>query len=168
VLTRILKAALTLTIGLIGTTSALAADLPVVVVDESRLPYEFRPSNYDNSPRNYDNSLRNYDNSPRNYDNSERNYDNSASNHDNGRRGQRRLVIQERGAIKVVGYYVLATNGTTNFFSASGKRMFYNPKKGQGVFGGQDGTFCGVLARVDGVLALALTERGMKLLLLSD
>ncbi|EDT2503882.1 hypothetical protein G5J09_003593, partial [Salmonella enterica subsp. enterica serovar Worthington] len=49
------------------------ADLPIVLVDEARLPYDYSPSNYDISPSNYDNSISNYDNSPSNYDNSESN-----------------------------------------------------------------------------------------------
>lgn len=147
--------------------SALA-DLPVVLIDESRLPYNLSPSNYDISPSNYDNSISNYDNSPSNYENSESNYNNSPSNYDNGRNGKRRLIYDEAGSLKFVGYYVIAENGITNFFSPSGKRMFYNPKKGPGVYGGRDGTFCGVLARVDGKFSLALTERGLRLLFLSQ
>lgn len=149
-------------------SAAALADLPVVLIDESRLPYGLSPSNYDNSPSNYDNSVSNYDNSPSNYDNSESNYDNSSSNYDNGRNGKRRLVYEEDGSPKFAGYYVAANNGVTNFFSPSGKRMFYNPKKSRGVYGGRDGTFCGVLARVDGKFSLALTERGLRLLLLSQ
>ncbi|EIT2568702.1 hypothetical protein L1S96_004317, partial [Shigella flexneri] len=30
------------------------ADLPIVLVDEARLPYDYSPSNYDISPSNYD------------------------------------------------------------------------------------------------------------------
>ena len=154
--------------------SALA-DLPIALIDESSLPYNLSPSNYDNSPSNYDNSpsnydnsISNYDNSPSNYDNSESNYDNSASNYDNGRNGDRRLIYKDGGSLKFAGYYVAAKNGTTNFYSPRGKRMFYNPKKGRGIFGGKDGSFCGVLARVNGELSLALTERGAKILLLSE
>ena len=33
------------------------ADLPIVLVDEARLPYDYSPSNYDISPSNYDNSI---------------------------------------------------------------------------------------------------------------
>jgi len=144
------------------------ADLPVASIDESSLPYGLSPSNYDNSPSNYDNSISNYDNSPSNYDNSESNYNNSASNFDNGRSGSKRLILKDGGTPKFAGYYVFASNGVTNFFSPSGKRMFYNPKKGRAVFGGRDGSFCGVLARVDGEYSLALTERGMKVLFLSQ
>ena len=144
------------------------ADLPVVQIDESSLPYSLSPSNYDNSSSNYDNSISNYDNSSSNYDNSESNYNNSASNYANGRNGSHRLIFNDDGALKFAGYYVLASNGVTNFFSASGKRMFYSPKKGRAVFGGNDGAFCGVLARVDGKFSLGLTQRGMKILLLSQ
>ena len=35
------------------------ADLPIVLVDEARLPYDYSPSNYDISPSNYDNSISN-------------------------------------------------------------------------------------------------------------
>ena len=126
------------------------------------------PSNYDNSSSNYDNSISNYDNSASNYDNSESNYSNSASNYDNGRSGKRRLIFKDGGSLKFTGYYVQASNGVTNFFSPSGKRMFYNPNKGRAVFGGKDGSFCGVLARVDGEFSLALTERGMRVLFLSQ
>jgi len=134
--------------------SSALADLPVALIDESSLPYNLSPSNYDNSPSNYDNS--------------ESNYDNSASNYDNGRSGERRLIYKDGGSPKFAGYYVAAKNGTTNFFSPRGKRVFYNPKKGRGIFGGKDGTFCGVLAQVNGELSLALTERGAKILLLSE
>ena len=144
------------------------ADLPVALIEESRLPYDLGPSNYDNSSSNYDNSISNYDNSPSNYENSESNYNNTSSNYENSRNGKRRLVYMERGTPKFAGYYIVASNGVTNFFSPSGKRMFYNPKKGQSVFGGTDGTFCGVLGRVDSTFSLALTDRGLRLLLLSQ
>ncbi|EGA6815099.1 hypothetical protein ACVR4I_004534, partial [Shigella flexneri] len=98
------------------------ADLPIVLVDEARLPYDYSPSNYDISPSNYDNSISNYDNSPSNYDNSESNYDNSSSNYDNSRNGNRRLIYSANGSRTFAGYYVIANNGTTNFFSTSGKR----------------------------------------------
>jgi len=146
------------------TSSASLADMAVAVIDESKLPYEFSPSNYENSPSNYDNSISNYDNSASNYDNSESNYENSSSNYDNSSNGKRRLIDSNT----FVGYHVTADNGTTNFFSPSGKRMFYNPKKGRGVFGGKDGTFCGVVAVIDGKLQLVLTENGVKILLLNN
>ncbi|GEM20831.1 hypothetical protein [Nitrosococcus oceani] len=85
------------------------ADLMVSFIDESRLPYDFSPSNYDNSSSNYDNSVSNYDNSPSNYDN-------SFSNYDNGANGENRLLMKEGSKLYRVGYYVRADNGVTNFF----------------------------------------------------
>ncbi|MBL7535477.1 hypothetical protein [Escherichia coli] len=106
------------------------ADLPIVLVDEARLPYDYSPSNYDISPSNYDNSISNYDNSPSNYDNSESNYDNSSSNYDNSRNGNRRLIYSANGSRTFAGYYVIANNGTTNFFSTSGNKDVLHPKRG--------------------------------------
>lgn len=142
------------------------ADLMVSFIDESKLPYNLSPNNYDNSQSNYDNSVSNYDNSPSNYDNSESNYDNSSSNYDNGPNGDNRLLMKEGSKLYRIGYYVRAGNGVTNFFSTSGKRVFFNPKKGVGIFNGKEGFFCGVLAKVDNEYQLVLTEEGQKALLM--
>ncbi|CSO14186.1 hypothetical protein A8J89_004604 [Shigella sonnei] len=123
------------------------ADLPIVLVDEARLPYDYSPSNYDISPSNYDNSISNYDNS---------------------RNGNRRLIYSANGSRTFAGYYVIANNGTTNFFSTSGKRMFYTPKGGRGVYGGKDGSFCGALVVINGQFSLALTDNGLKIMYLSN
>src|SRR6185295_14240583 len=72
-------------------SNSAPADMPIVYIRESSLPYEFSPTNYDNSPANYDNSIANYDNSGANYDNSSSNYDNSPSNYENGTNGNHRL-----------------------------------------------------------------------------
>lgn len=116
------------------------ADLPIVLVDEARLPYDYSPSNYDISPSNYDNS----------------------------RNGNRRLIYSANGSRTFAGYYVIANNGTTNFFSTSGKRMFYTPKGGRGVYGGKDGSFCGALVVINGQFSLALTDNGLKIMYLSN
>lgn len=144
------------------------ADLMVSFIDESRLPYDFAPSKYDNSPSNYDNSVGNYDNSPSNYDNSESNYENSSSNYDNGVNSDNRLLLKDGSKLYRLGYYVRADNGVTNFFSTSGKRIFYNPKKGVGVFHGKEGSFCGVFALVENEYQLILTEMGKKTLLMAQ
>lgn len=153
---------------LISIASVCNADLLVTFVRESSLPYQFSPSNYENSPSNYDNSVSNYDNSPSNYDNSESNYDNSPSNYDNSANGGSSLVLKENGRAFRVGYYVRADNGVLNFFSTTGKRLFYNPENGVAVFHGKKGFFCGVLGRVDGKYKLALTEKGEKVLELAQ
>jgi hypothetical protein len=164
----ILTLYLVLTLGLVS-SSAHAADLPVVAVSELGLPFTLSPSNFNNSSSNFNNSLSNFNNSSSNFANSESNFDNSASNFKNGPTGDRRLLYKNGdGTSMFVGYYVVADNGTTNFFSPSGTRVFFDPKNGLGVFDAKDGNFCGVLTRVKGVFSLALTESGVKILLLSQ
>lgn len=144
------------------------ADLKVAFINESMLPYDLSPNNYDNSSNNYDNSINNYDNSPNNYANSESNYENSSSNFNNGVNGYNRLLVKDGSKLYRVGYFVKAENGVTNFFSSTGKRIFYSPKKSVGIFHGTKGFFCGVLARVASEYQLALTGVGKKTLLMSQ
>ncbi|MDD0435742.1 hypothetical protein PS030_11065, partial [Shigella sonnei] len=89
-------------------------------------------------------------------------------NYDNSRNGNRRLIYSANGSRTFAGYYVIANNGTTNFFSTSGKRMFYTPKGGRGVYGGKDGSFCGALVVINGQFSLALTDNGLKIMYLSN
>jgi len=152
---------------IIASSSAHAVDLPIVLISESELPFSLSPSNFDNSPSNFSNSISNFENSASNFQNSESNFQNSSSNYNNGPNGNKRL-IQTGNGTKVVGYYVVAESGVTNFFSPNGKRLFYNPKKGAGIFGGKDGSFCGVLIRGKNALSLELTEDGAKLLFLLE
>ena len=164
---RRLALALIFSAGSLFGSPVFAADLRISIIDESSLPYDFSPLNYNNSPDNYENAISNYDNAPSNYDNSESNYDNTASNYDNGLSGNRRLLYKDGSSWKFAGYYVRGRNGTTNFYSLTGKRMFYNPKEGHAVFNGKDGSFCGVLTKVGEYFSLALTKHGVKTLILS-
>lgn len=136
------------------------ADLNIKLTSEGSLPYDYSPSKYDNSPSKYENSLSNYNNSGSNYDNSESNYDNSSSNYDNGINGSRRLILNNQ----FYGYYVFSKSGVTNFYSSSGKRMFYNPKNTVAIFSGDSGEFSGVMATSNGEYSLFLTEYGYKIL----
>jgi hypothetical protein len=147
------------------TTGTALADLPVISIDEKQLSDELSPENPENSPSNSINSISNSDNSPSNIDNSETNYENSPANFKNAKNGNRRLLYKDGSLLRFVGYYVTAKNGTTNFFSPSGVRIFFNPKKGSAVFSAKDGSFVGVLSPIDKRLSLGLTESGMKALL---
>lgn len=141
-----------------------SADVEVSFIDETKLPYEHSPRNYNNSPRNYDNSIRNYDNSSSNYDNSPKNYDNSSANYDNSRNGNHRIIYDR----KFFGYYTISSSGVINFYSPSGKRMFYNPKKSNAIFDAEQGEFSGVLGNVGGTMNLVLTKYGVKVLYLNQ
>ena len=145
----------------LGTSSPINADLLVSFIDEMSLPYEFSPSNYENSPSNYKNSVNNYENSDSNYNNSSANYSNSSSS-------GKPLLIEEDGELISLGHYVLSEGGVTNIYSSSGDRIFYNPKKGIGVYHGTSGEFCGVLALVKNKYRLVLTEVGKKALFMAQ
>jgi hypothetical protein len=136
------------------------ADMPIVYMAEASFPYEFSAADYDNSPANYDNSLANYENSQANYANSPANYDNSPSNYDNGINGDHRLYyLPDNIHMTWAGYFVVRDHNYVNFFSASGGRVFYSPKS-TGVFSGDDGSFCGVVAKIQGRISLVLTSHG--------
>jgi hypothetical protein len=144
------------------------ADIIVTNVAESGLPYSLSPQNYDLSPSNYENSESNYENSPSNYNNSSSSYDNSPSNYENTINGKRSILVEENRKLLHIGYYVLNKDGVTNFYSTKGTRLFYSPKSSVGLYHGEKGFFCGVLAKIDGRPRLALTEKGQKVLLLSE
>lgn len=148
-------------------SGAALADFNIAVINEGALPYAFSPNNYANSSANYSNSISNYANSSANYKNSPANYNNSPANYANGRSGSHRLIWKDGGTRTFAGYYVASDTGVINFFSPKGKRLFYNPTKGQAVFG-MDGSFCGVVASVSNEPTLALTSDCAKILLLAD
>lgn len=136
------------------------ADLEVVLINKSDLPYSLSPSNYSNSSSNYDNSISNYDNSKSNYANSKTNYDNSSSNFNNGKSGDKRLLLKKDGSYYYIGYYVWTDKGRINFFSASGDRIFYSPPKTDAIFDGEKGEFAGAMATLNDKNVLAVTEKG--------
>ena len=143
-----------------------SADMTVLVVDRAKLGYDLGPSSYDNSPSNYDNSKSNYDNSASNYDNSPSNYDNSKSNYDNGKSGSRRLLDSEG---RWLGYYVKAGNGTLNFYSTKGERIFYHPDSStMSAFYSAESAWAGTLMVYQGEVFLGLDEKAYMFLLYSN
>ena len=158
----------TLAIFLAITGTQIHADILVTNVVEGQLPYSLSPQNYDLSASNYKNSVSNYENSPSNYNNASSNYENSPSNYENTINGKRSILVEEKGKFYHQGYYVLNKDGVTNFYSPKGKRLFYSPKDSVGIYHGEKGFFCGVLAKFDGKVRLALTEKGQKVLLLAE
>ena len=146
--------------------SVAHADLVVSFLDKSSLPYEYSESKYANSPSKYSNSVSKYDNSESKYANSSSKYSNSPSK--NGSNSKNRLLLRDGSSLYRIGYYTYSDSGVTNFFSASGKRMFYNPQEGIGVFESSNGAFSGVLVPIENEYQLILTETGQKVLLMSQ
>jgi len=145
----------TLAILLAVAGAQVRADILVTNVVESQLPYSLSPQNYDMSPSNYKNSVSNYEYSPSNYNNSSSNYENSPSKYENTINGKRSILVEEKGKFYHQGYFVLNKVGVTNFYSTKGKRLFYSPKDSVGVYHGEKGFFCEVLAKFDGKVRLA-------------
>ena len=154
----------------IGLVVALAiqasADMTVLVVDRAKLGYDLGPSNYENSPSNYENSKSNYENSVSNYDNSPSNYSNSRSNYENGKSGSRRLIDSEG---RWLGYYVKASNGTLNFYSMKGERIFYHPDGStMSAFYSSESAWAGTLMLYQGKVFLGLDKKAYMVLLYSN
>lgn len=141
--------------------SVASANMDVTIIDVSRLPYELSTKKFENSPSNFNNSSSNFNNSASNFNNSKSNFINSASNFANSPNGKQKLMLNG----KFVGYHVLNSSGLTNFFSASGERVFYNPDSSAGVFT-PNGKFVGVVALASGnQITLALSSEGVRTLL---
>ncbi len=152
----------------LATTHQVNADIVVGFINESDLPYKMSPDKYDNSPDKYDNSVDKYGNSPDKYDNSPDKYDNSPDNYKNSANGKRSIVLEENGSLYHKGYYVSASDGVVNYFSASGNRIFYSPSNSQNLYHGTQGFFCGLLARQSGVYKMVLTKAGERTLMLGE
>lgn len=152
-----------LTLLFVFSVGLAVADMPIVYMPESSLPYEFSASNYDNSTANYDNSLANYENSDANYDNSTADFANAPANFDNTVNGDHRLYYgPDNIHMTWAGYYAVRDKDYINLFSPVGTRMFYKPAGHSGVFSASDGSFCGVVAEVGGEISLVLTSHGTR------
>ena len=75
-------------------------------------------------------------------------------------------MIEKGSSLYRIGYYTKNSSAITNFYSTSGERVFYNPKLGVGIYGGENGDFSGVLADIGDEYRLVLTESGRKNLLI--
>ena len=137
-------------------TTAVKADINTVEMIESEIPRNICIESYELSPRNHDNSILNHNNSESNSDNRSAILDNAPMNFKNYM-GERKIYGLDKFPC---GYYVTNSNGVTNFFSRRGKRLFYNPKKGDGLYQGQTGEFCGIIFMKGSEKYIAVTELG--------
>lgn len=140
-------------------TSAFA-DFEVILGKESELPFDLSPSKFDNSASKFDNSISKFSNSSSKFSNSPSKFDNNPSKYENGKNGERKLLIKKSGKYYFIGYYVLGEEGVVNFFSPNGSRLFYTPPGTGALFDGNNGKFCGTLAKINGDDVLFITENG--------
>lgn len=122
--------------------SPALADAPLVVIQQSQIPFDLGPAHPANKPTRMSNSPNAAWNSAANSANSSSAWVNRPSNPANSDR----LIITGDGG--VMGYYARNAGGVLNLFDVSGKRIAYRPAKGTKSLFTTDGQWCGT---VDGV-----------------
>lgn len=118
------------------------ADAPLIVIEQSQIPFDLGPAHPANRPTRMSNSPNAAWNSAANSANSSSAYENRPSNPANSER----LIITGDGG--VMGYYARNAGGVLNLFDVNGKRIAYRPAKGTRSLFTTDGQWCGT---VDGV-----------------
>ncbi len=115
------------------------ADAPLIVLDQTRLPFDLGPGHPANNPASPANSPNSAWNSSGNTANSGTAWQNRPSNPDN----ERRLIITADGG--VLGYYVANQGGVLNLFDIAGRRVAYRPARGTRSLFTVTGQWCGTV-----------------------
>ncbi|AUH33903.1 hypothetical protein CUV01_11355 [Paracoccus tegillarcae] len=118
------------------------ADAPLIVIEQSQIPFDLGPAHPANKPSRMSNSPNSAWNSAANSANSSSAYENRPSNPANSER----LIITGDGG--VMGFYSRNAGGVLNLFDVNGRRIAYRPAKGTRSLFTTDGQWCGT---VDGV-----------------
>ncbi|WEF25236.1 hypothetical protein [Paracoccus sp. S3-43] len=126
------------------------ADAPLIVLDQTRLPFDLGPGHPANNPASPANSPNAAWHSSGNTANSGTAWQNRPSNPDN----ERRLIITGDGG--VLGYYATNQGGVLNLFDVTGRRVAYRPARGTRSLFTVTGQWCGTVdgGRSDFVLAV--------------
>lgn len=123
-------------------TGPLLADAPLIVIEQSQIPFDLGPAHPANKPSRMSNSPNSAWNSAANSANSGSAYENRPSNPANSER----LIITGDGG--VMGYYSTNAGGVLNLFDVNGRRVAYRPARGTRSLFSTNGEWCGT---VDGV-----------------
>lgn len=126
------------------------ADAPLIVLDQTRLPFDLGPGHPANNPASPANSPNASWNSSGNTANAGTAWQNRPGNPDNGQR----LIITADGG--VLGYYATNPGGVLNLFDVNGRRIAYRPARGTRSLFTVTGQWCGTVdgGRADFVLAV--------------
>lgn len=135
----------------IATTTMSWADAALIILDQTRLPFDLGPGHPANSPANPANSPHAAWNSAGNTANAGTAWQNRPSNADN----ERRLVITADGG--VLGYYARNPGGVLNLFDVQGRRIAYRPARGTRSLFTVTGQWCGTVDGAGGDVVLAVT-----------
>lgn len=141
---------LALALALVLAAPAAKADAPLIVLDQTRLPFDLGPGHPANNPASPANSPNAAWNSSGNTANAGTAWQNRPSNPDN----ERRLIITADGG--VLGYYATNPGGVLNLFDVTGRRIAYRPASGTRSLFTTTGQWCGTVdgGRTDFVLAV--------------
>lgn len=130
--------------------TAPLADAPLIILDQSQLPFDLGPGHPANNPARTSNSPNAAANSAGNTANAGSTWNNRPSNPAN----ENRLIITADGG--VLGYYAPSQTGVLNLFDVNGRRIAYRPASGTRSLFATDGSWCGTVdgGRTDFVLAV--------------
>ena len=115
------------------------ADAPLIVLDQTRLPFDLGPGHPANNPASPANSPNAAWNSSGNTANAATAWQNRPSNPDN----EQRLIITADGG--VLGYYATNPGGVLNLFDVNGRRIAYRPARGTRSLFTVTGQWCGTV-----------------------
>ena len=126
-------------IALFLAATAAHADAPLIVLDQTRLPFDLGPGHPANNPASPANSPNAAWNSSGNTANAGSTWQNRPSNPDN----EQRLIITADGG--VLGYYATNPGGVLNLFDVNGRRIAYRPARGTRSLFTVTGQWCGTV-----------------------
>lgn len=136
----------------LATAHSAAADAPLIILDQTQLPFDLGPGHPDNKPSKRSNSPHASWNSAGNTANSSSVWGNRPSNPAN----EKRLIITADGS--VLGYYARNAGGVLNLFDVNGRRIAYRPARGTRSLFTTNGEWCGTVDGTGQSFVLAVTR----------
>lgn len=128
------------------------ADAPLIILDQTQLPFDLGPGHPANAPANPANAPHAAWNSAGNTANSASVWQNRPDNPAN----EKRLIITADGG--VLGYYATNAGGVLNLFDVNGRRVAYRPAKGTRSLFTTTGQWCGTVDGGRQSFVLAVTR----------
>nr|WP_204354461.1 hypothetical protein [Paracoccus saliphilus] len=139
-------------------TGPALADAPLIILDQTQLPFDLGPGHPANTPARAANSPNAAWNSAGNTANSAAAWENRPSNPAN----EQRLIFSAGG--DVLGYYAPNAGGVLNLFDVNGGRVAYRPARGTKSLFTTAGAWCGTVDGLrDGSFVLAVTAECARL-----
>lgn len=134
------------------TTAPASADAPLIVLDQTQLPFDLGPGHPSNNPAKRENSPNAPWNSAANTANSASIWANRPVNPAN----EKRLIFTADGEVR--GYYVTNAGGVLNLFDVNGRRVAYRPARGTRSLFTSGGEWCGTVDGGRQSFVLAVTR----------